>query len=222
MSQGQDWSTPGAGQATPPQQYGQANPQPQWGEPQAQYGQPQPQYAQPQYGQPQYGQPQYAQPNPQAMVAPAPGYGMPGIAMPVPPGMYHDQLSGLILPNGTTLAPVGRRIGAFFLGWLLSIVTLGIGYVIWGIISWSKGQTPAQQVLGLQTWKPQDRVNASWGTMFLRGLGYVLMGWIPFAQIVSFFLFVSGKEHRALHDSIAGTVVLSDPNKVLQPATQPR
>jgi uncharacterized RDD family membrane protein YckC len=218
MSQGQDWSTPGAGQATPPQQYGQANPQPQWGEPQAQYGQPQPQYAQP-----QYGQPQYAQPNPQAMIAPAaPGYGMPGIAMPVPPGMYHDQLSGLILPNGTTLAPVGRRIGAFFLGWLLSIVTLGIGYVIWGIISWSKGQTPAQQVLGLQTWKPQDRVNASWGTMFLRGLGYVIMGWIPFAQLVSFFLFVSGKEHRALHDSIAGTVVLSDPNKVLQPATQPR
>jgi hypothetical protein len=56
--------------------------------------------------------------------------------------MCQDQLSGLILPNGTTLAPVGRRIGAFFLGWLLSIVTLGIGYIIWGAISWSKGQTP--------------------------------------------------------------------------------
>ena len=144
------------------------------------------------------------------------------MAIPVPPGMYQDQLSGLILPNGTMLAPVGRRIGAFFLGGLLSVVTLGIGYIIWGIISWSKGQTPAQQVLGMQTWKPQECVNASWGTMFLRGLGYTLMGWIPFAQIVSFFLFISGKEHRALHDSIAGTVVLSDPNKVLQPASQPR
>jgi uncharacterized RDD family membrane protein YckC len=131
--------------------------------------------------------------------------------------MYQDQLSGLILPNGTTLAPVGRRIGAFFLGWLLSIVTLGIGYIIWGAISWSKGQTPGQQMLGLQTWKPQERMNASWGTMFLRGLAYAFLGWIPLAQLVSFFLFVSGKEHRALHDSIAGTIVLHDPNKILQP-----
>ena len=204
MSQVPDWNTPGAGQPTQPQQYQQANPlQQQWAEPQGQYSQPQ--------------QPFYGQPNPQAMMATAPAYGMPGMATQVPPGMYQDQLSGLILPNGTTLAPVGRRIGAFFLGWLLSIVTLGIGYIIWGAISWSKGQTPGQQMLGLQTWKPQERINASWGTMFLRGLAYVFLAWIPFAQLVSFFLFVSGKEHRALHDSIASTIVLSDPNKILQP-----
>jgi uncharacterized RDD family membrane protein YckC len=96
-------------------------------------------------------------------------------------------------------------------------VTLGIGYVIWGAISWSHGQSPVQQVLGLQVWKPQERVNASWGTMFLRGLAYAFLGVIPFAQIVSFFLFVSGKEHRALHDSVASVVVLHDPNKVLRP-----
>lgn len=205
MSQVPDWNTPGAGQPTQPQQYGQASPpQQQWAQPQGQYGQPQ--------------QPFYGQPNPQAMMATAPAYGMPPMATPVPPGMYQDQLSGLILPNGTTLAPVGRRIGAFFLGWLLSIVTLGIGYIIWGAISWSKGQTPGQQMLGLQTWKPQERINASWGTMFLRGLAYVFLAWIPFAQLISFFLFVSGKEHRALHDSIASTIVLSDPNKILQPA----
>jgi hypothetical protein len=28
-------------------------------------------------------------------------------------------------------------------------------------------------------------------------------------------LFVAGKEHRALHDWLAGTVVLHDPDKVL-------
>jgi len=97
-------------------------------------------------------------------------------------------------------------------------VTLGIGYLIWGIIAWSKGQTPTQQVLGLQTWKPLERANATWGTMFLRELGYAFVGVIPFAQLVSFFLFVSGKEHRALHDSIASTIVLHDPSKVLKPA----
>jgi hypothetical protein len=192
MSQGPDWNTPGPAQAMQQPQYGQV---PQ------QYGQ-----------EPQ----QYGQVNPQAMMAPG-GYGMPGMAPQVPLGMYYDQLSGLVLPNGTTLAPVGRRIGAYFLGGLLSLVTLGIGYIIWGAITWSNGQTPVQQVLGLQTWKPQEQVNATWGTMFLRGLAWAFLGIIPFAQLVSFFLFVSGKEHRALHDSMSSTIVLYDPDKVLKP-----
>jgi len=160
--------------------------------------------------------PQYGQVDPQATTAPG-GYGMPGMPPQVPLGMYHDQVSGLVIPDGTTLAPMGRRIGAYFLAGLLSIVTLGIGYLIWGAIVWSKGQTPAQQMLGLQTWKPQEQVNATWGTMFLRGLAWAIVGIIPFAQLVSFFLFLSGKEHRALHDSMSSTVILHDPNKVLRP-----
>jgi uncharacterized RDD family membrane protein YckC len=161
---------------------------------------------------------QSGQVNAQAMMASA-RYAAPGMApgFQVPPGFHYDQLSGLVIPDGTTLAPVGRRIGGYFLAILLSIVTLGIGYLIWGIIAWSKGQTPTQQVLGLQTWKPLERVNATWGTMFLRELAYAFVGIIPFAQLVSFFLFVSGKEHRTLHDSIASTIVLHDPNKVLRP-----
>jgi len=164
---------------------------------------------------------QFGQVNAPAAMAPAgyAGYAAPGMMSPVQagPGFYYDQLSGLAIPDGTTLAPVGRRIGAYFLGILLAIVTLGIGYAIWGLITWSNGQTPAQMCLGLQTWKPLERTNATWGTMFLRGLAYAFLGWIPFAQLVSFFLFVSGKEHRALHDSIASTIVLYDPNKVLKP-----
>jgi len=214
MSQAPDWNTPGGGQPQP--QYGQANPQAQWApQPQAQYGQPQPQYGQP--------QPQYGQVNPQAMMAtPPPGYGMPGMAAAsVPAGMYFDQLSGLVLPNGTQLASVGRRIGSYFLAGLMIIVTLGIGYLIWGAISWSKGQTPTQQLLGMQTWRPQTRTNATWGEQFLRELSRLVyaipfIGWI--VAIVSFFMFISNKEHRAIHDQIGGTIVLHDPNKVLQPS----
>jgi uncharacterized RDD family membrane protein YckC len=203
MSQGQGWNVPGG---TP--DYGQ---QPPVGQA---YQQP---YQQPPAGQ-AYPQPQAGQGYPQAPMVPAGAYGMPGLGTaPVPPGCYFDQLSGLVLPNGTTLAPVGRRIGAYFLGALLAIVTLGIGYLIWGAITWSNGQSPVQQVLNLQVWKPQERVNATWGTMFLRGLGYVVVAYIPFANLVSFFLFVSGREHRGLHDSIASTIVLYDPNKVLKP-----
>jgi len=167
--------------------------------------------------QPQYGQPpEFGQVDPQSMTAPG-GYGAPGMPPQVPLGMYHDQVSGLVIPDGTTLAPVGRRIGAYFLAGLLSIVTLVIGYLIWGAIVWSKGQTPAQQMRGLRTWKPQEQVNATWGTMFLRGLAWTIVGIIPFAQLVSFFLFLSGREHRALHDSMSSTIILHDPNKLLRP-----
>ena len=76
------------------------------------------------------------------------GYGQPGPGA-VPPGMYFDPASGLTLPQGVKLASVGRRIGAWFLAIPLWICTLVIGYVIWGLIVWGRGQTPAQQVLGM-------------------------------------------------------------------------
>ncbi len=208
MSQSPDWN-PAGGQPAYQQPYQQQPPPYQQQQP--------PPYQQPAYQQQPYQQQPFGQVNPQAAMAPA-GYGMPGVApVQVPPGMYLDQMSGLVLPLGTQLAPVGRRIGAYFLGILLSIVTLGIGYAIWGLIAWGKGQTPAQQVLGMQTWKPQTATNATWGTMFLRELSFVIVNVIPFGQIVSFVLFVTGKERKTLHDSIAGTIVLHDPNKVLRP-----
>lgn len=192
MSQVPDWNAPGSGQPTPPPQYGQAYQQ----------------------------APPYGQVNQQGMMVPAPGYGPGTAASPVPAGMYFDQLSGLVLPDGTQLASVGRRIGSYFLAALLFIVTLGIGYLIWGAITWGHGQTPTQQILGMQTWKPQTRANTTWGEQFLRELSRLLyaipfIGWI--VAIVSFFMFASSKDHRAIHDQIGGTVVLHDPNKVLQP-----
>jgi hypothetical protein len=190
MSQGQDWNTPGVGQAPP--QYGQAYPP----------------------------APQYGQVNPQGMMMVPPGYAMPGMApAPVPPGMYFDQLSGLLIPNGTQVASVGRRIGSYFLAGVLVLVTLGIGYLVWGAISWSKGQTPTQQLLGMQTWRPQTRTNATWGEQFVREISRLLyaiplIGWI--VAIISFFMFASGQAHQAIHDQIGGTVILHDPNRVLQ------
>ena len=76
----------------------------------------------------------------------------------------------------------------------------------------------------MQTWKPQTRANATWGEEFLRELSRILyiipvIGWI--IAIVSFFMFVASREHRALHDQVGGTIVLHDPNRVLQP-TAPR
>jgi uncharacterized RDD family membrane protein YckC len=150
---------------------------------------------------------------------PQPGYGMPqpgyGIGVP-PPGMYFDATSGLMLPNGTQLASVGRRIGAYFLAIPLGIVTLGIGYVIWGLVVWGRGTSPALQVLGMRCWRPQTGQVATFGTMALREIiGRIVDNILGITALVSFILFLTGKERKALHDYVAGTIVLHDPNKVL-------
>ena len=144
------------------------------------------------------------------------GYGQYPAAA-VPQGMYFDQMSGLLLPDGTELASVGRRIGAWFLAIPLAIVTLGIGYIIWGLIVWGNGQTPALQVLGMRCWRPETNRVAGFWWMALREIpGRLIDGLLGFiTEITSFVLFVTGKERKALHDWIAGTVVLHDPNKVL-------
>jgi uncharacterized RDD family membrane protein YckC len=122
-----------------------------------------------------------------------------------------------MLPQGTQLASVGRRIGAFLLSIPLVIVTLVIGYVIWGLIVWGRGQTPALQVLGMRCYRPESGRVASWGWMALREvIGRIIEGIVGLiTQVVSFVLFVARRDHRSLHDLIAGTVVLHDPNKVL-------
>jgi hypothetical protein len=212
---GQGYPQQPPGQAYPQQPGGQAYPQqPGQAYPQQPGGQAYPQaYPQQPAGQ-AYPQQWGGQAYPQAAMVP---YGTPGMVPPqVPQGFYYDQLSGLVLPNGTAVATAGRRIGAYLLWPLLSFVTLGIGYIIWGAISWSSGQTPVQQVLSMQVWRPQERVNATWGTMFLRALCFYV-ACIPLVNLVSFFLLVTGREHQGLHDSMSSTIVLYDPNKVLKP-----
>ncbi|HEX6520018.1 MAG TPA: RDD family protein [Streptosporangiaceae bacterium] len=197
------------------------------GYPQQPPGYPQ-QAQQPQQGYPQQGYGQQAPPGypppgqqlPQAPPVPT-GYGYGQYPQgAVPAGMYYDERSGLLLPNGTELASIGRRIGAYFLALPLMLITLIIGYWIWGIILWSKGKSPALSVLGMQVWKVDDQQPATFGTMALRDIiGRIVEGITP-VNLVSFIMFCAGKERKAIHDMIGGTVVLYDPNKVLEPKDQ--
>jgi uncharacterized RDD family membrane protein YckC len=219
VSQFPDPSAPGpwpeASQPPADRGYGQ---QPGQGYGQTYGQQPDQGYGQP-YGQQPgeaYGQPSGPAYTPAPPVSAEHGYGQyPNI---VPQGMYFDPLSGLNLPGGTQLASVGRRIGAYFLSIPLFIGTLGIGYVIWGVIVWGRGQTPALQVLGMRVWRPETNKVAGFWYMALREIvGHVLIAAILtfITEITSFVLFVAGRKHQALHDLIAGTVVLHDPDKVL-------
>ena len=164
----------------------------------------------------------YEQPppaDPYATPMPPPGayaYEQPGTGLAAA-GTYLDPASGLVLPQGTELASVGRRVGAYFLAIPLSIVTLGIGYIIWGLIVWGKGQTPALQVLGMRCWRPDDRRVAGFWWMALREIvGRIAEGILSvITLLVSLILMLTRPDRRTLHDLIAGTVVVYDPNKVL-------
>jgi uncharacterized RDD family membrane protein YckC len=145
-----------------------------------------------------------------------PAYGQYPVAA-VPQGMHVDQESGLLLPDGTELASVGRRIGAYFLAIPLAIVTLGIGYIIWGLIAWGNGQTPALQVLGMRVYRPEtNRVAGFWHMALREVVGRIAEGILSIiTELTSFVMFVSSKDRKSLHDHVAGTIVLHDPNKTL-------
>jgi len=202
----QDAVQPPPGQPYPQSAPTQINPQinpPPW--------QDQQQGQQQQYGQqPPPGFPQ-APPIPAGY-----GYGQPG-GQPVPAGMYLDQESGLMLPQGTVLASPGRRIGAFFLAIPLVIITLGIGYVVWGLIVWGNGQTPALQVLGMRCFRPEtNRVAGFWWMALREIVGRILEGILSIiTELISLILMLTRPDRKTLHDLVAGTVVLHDPNKVL-------
>jgi uncharacterized RDD family membrane protein YckC len=206
----QDAVQPPPGQPYPQSAPTQLNPQinpPPWQD-QQQQGQ--------QYGQQQYGQ-QPPPGFPQAPPVPAGyGYGQPG-GQPVPAGMYLDQESGLMLPQGTVLASPGRRIGAFFLAIPLVIITLGIGYVVWGLIVWGNGQTPALQVLGMRCFRPEtNRVAGFWWMALREIVGRILEDILSIITLlISLILMLTRPDRKTLHDLVAGTVVLHDPNKVL-------
>jgi uncharacterized RDD family membrane protein YckC len=144
----------------------------------------------------------------------------PAMMTTVPPGYYLDPASGVVLPEGTELASVGRRIGQYFMDLLLMIVTLAIGYLVWMLIVWGRGQTPGMQVLHMRCLRPQDGRVAHWGWMCLRQLvgGFVEGLFFGIVFLVSSIMMITSRDRKAIHDHIAGTVVLYDPNDVLKTA----
>lgn len=136
---------------------------------------------------------------------------------PAPPAGPPAGYYGFALPPGVEVASVGRRIGAFFLAIPLSIVTLFIGYYIWGAVKWADGTSPALSVLKMRCVDANTGQPVGWGRMALRDIvGGIVQGILSIiTAIVSFVLFVSGERHQSIPDKIATTVVVYDPNKVM-------
>ena len=115
--------------------------------------------------------------------------------------------------GGGTLVSAGGRFGAFLLDGLLILVTLGIGYLIWSLITWSDGQTPAKKLLGQVVVDATTGVPFDWGRMALRQFVIQgLLGWLLNAVTLGIYfwvdaLMVFGERQRTLHDRMANSVV---------------
>ena len=150
----------------------------------------------------------------------------PPLAPPPPPGSVPEEsppASGSGTPDPLSmLASKGRRFGAYMLEIPLVIVTLGIGYLIWMLIVWARGQTPAKQLLRMRVVRLEKRRAAHWGWMALRN--FVLGGLIGSLLELIFFglgilwLLANGisllasKRNQALWDVMLKTVVVHDPD----------
>ena len=65
-------------------------------------------------------------------------------------------------PNNLILATGRHRVAALFLEMALAVVTLGIGWMIWSLIVWGRGQTPAKQILKIRVYAANTLTPANW------------------------------------------------------------
>jgi len=118
-----------------------------------------------------------------------------------------------VMTASSLLTPVsnGRRILAYLLEGVLLVVTLFIGWLVWSMILWGEGQSPAKKLMGMRCVKVDTGQPATWGTMFLREIvGKGIIGGVTFGltSLASIFMILFGSDRRGVWDHVAGTVVV--------------
>jgi uncharacterized RDD family membrane protein YckC len=137
-----------------------------------------------------------------------------GTSAPAAPAPVAAPVVGSHTVAGLEVTSAGRRIGAYLLEGVLISVTFVIGWFIWSLVLWGQGQSPAKKLLGMRVVDLQTEKAATFGTMFMREIvGKGLIGGITFGitAIVSIFT-ILGASRQGVHDKIAKTIVVDDPN----------
>lgn len=125
------------------------------------------------------------------------------------------------------LATFQHRLGAYALDLALAFLTLGIGWVIWSLIVWGQGQTPAKKILKLRVYAADNTQRpATWGHMAVREL-LLLMAIGIAAGVLNLITVVVGtigiiawyvmeivwyftKGQRTLRDTLVKTLVVNE------------
>lgn len=137
------------------------------------------------------------------------------------------------------LASPAHRLGALAVDAGLMLATCIIGWIVWNLILWGKGQTPGKNILKIRVLNEPTGTPATWGQMFIRqfligqaiAIPYTvasiflqvkpnLPGLIGFFACLALLLvwtivdivWVFGPTHRRLTDYWSGTIVVNEAN----------
>ena len=127
-------------------------------------------------------------------------------------------------PEQLQTASQGRRLGGWALDGLVTIVTLGVGWVIWFLIVAQRGQTPGKQMLGMYIMREDGSRAGGWYTVLREiGVKVLLFGtvisviagatngvgellWIPAALWCTW-----DRERQCLWDKVTSTYIAYSP-----------
>jgi uncharacterized RDD family membrane protein YckC len=131
-----------------------------------------------------------------------------------------------------TLASPGRRLGAYLLDWILPFASIGalvtvvawsgggmaaviaaaaltLAYIVWSGVLFSRGTTPAKNLLGMDVINEDGRV-AGFGRMFVREwIGKLIISHMVFC-LGLLWIFVD-KDRQCWHDKLVSTYVVKRP-----------
>jgi uncharacterized RDD family membrane protein YckC len=107
-------------------------------------------------------------------------------------------------------ASIGQRVGAAALELLLFGACLGVGWLLWWIVLWDHGQTPAKAALKLRVVRASDGFIPPTGRMAAHEL--LAKGLLPLG-LVSGTVALVDRDHRSAWDRVTGTVVIRDRRK---------
>lgn len=132
----------------------------------------------------------------------------------------HNPLPGEGSHDGSyRYASFQHRLGAYALDAVLAVVTLGIGWLIWSLIIWGEGQTPAKRILKIRVRHVATGSVATWGHMGVREFlvpltvsiaANLTVGIAAVAWIIIEIIFYFTKNSRTLRDHWVKTVVINE------------
>jgi uncharacterized RDD family membrane protein YckC len=125
------------------------------------------------------------------------------------------------LPDSVRLTSAWGRLGGNLLEGLLMLLTLVVGWVVWSIVVWGRGQTPAKQLLGKRVLQRDSLTATGRGRMCVRELLCKgLIGFLSNLIVVGFvvyFWLLWDSDRQELWDKMVGTIVVDDPENALDP-----
>lgn len=115
-------------------------------------------------------------------------------------------------PSARPLSSPAKRLGAALLDVALSVVTCYIGWLVWSIVVWREGKTPAKQLLRMRVIEEYDGRPANGWTMAIRELVAKPLAWIPIVLTLFVLAFMPlwDSKRQALWDRLSGTVVIDE------------